>query len=71
MRYRETELPPDGPPPVAPTTNDFVELTVVLTLICGVLLLAGGIHGRQRWLKFWGGTTLVACAVYYAWTLLP
>ena len=71
MRYRETELPPDGPPPVAPTTNDFVELTVVLTLICGVLLLAGGIHGRQRWLKFWGGTTLVACAVYYARTLLP
>lgn len=67
MRYRETQVTPDGQHPTAPTTDDFVDLTVVLTLLCGVLLLGGGIHGRQRWLQFWGGATLVACAIYYAW----
>ena len=67
MRYRETELPLGSTDYVAPTTDEFVTLTVWLTLIIGFVLLAGGIYGKQRWLKFWGWTTLFACAVYYAY----
>ena len=70
MRYRETELIPGSTDYVAPTTDDFVDLTVGLTLIIGALMLAGGIYGKQRWLKIWGTTTLVACAVYYGWVYL-
>jgi len=55
MRYRETELPPGSTDYVAPTTDEFVALTVWLTLIIGLVLLAGGIYGKQRWLKFLAG----------------
>jgi hypothetical protein len=48
-----------------------VELTVALTLIIGLLALAAGRFGRQRWLTFWGGVTLMTCAVYYVWTRIP
>lgn len=67
MRYRETELKPGTTDYIAPTTDDFVDLTVALTLVIGVVLLGLGSHGRQRWLQFWGATTLVACAFYYGW----
>lgn len=70
MRYRETELPPGHTEYVAPTTDEFVELTVALTLLIGILLLVAGFYGKQRWLIFWGSTTLVACAVYYVWVAL-
>ncbi len=70
MRYRETELPPGSTEYVAPTTDAFVELTVGLTLVIGVLLLIAGVYGKQRWLGFWGVTTLIACAVYYVWVAL-
>ena len=51
-------------------TDAFVELTVGLTLVIGVLLLIAGVYGKQRWLGFWGVTTLIACAVYYVWVAL-
>lgn len=70
MRYRETELAPGTTEYVAPTTDEFVELTVGLTLVIGLLMLGAGIYGKQRWLVFWGSTTLVACAVYYVWVAL-
>jgi hypothetical protein len=71
MRYLESQVPPDAQAFVAPTTDAFVELTVALTLIIGLLALAAGRFGRQRWLTFWGRVTLLACAVYYVWTGLP
>lgn len=70
MRYRETELKPGSTEYVAPTTDDFVELTVALTLVIGMVLLGLGIFGKQRWLRIWGTTTLVACAIYYGWVYL-
>ena len=62
MRYL---LSADGSMTPAQNTADFVELTVWLTVISGVALLLLGLYGRQRWLQFWGGLTLVCCAVYF------
>jgi len=66
VRYRDSQLPEQIGAQV-PLTDDFVSLTVSLTLIIGVIFVAGGVYGRQRWLQIWGGLTLVACGVYYAW----
>jgi hypothetical protein len=65
MRYREEQAPVEGAQP-AGHTEDFVALTVWLTLLIGIVFVAGGLWGRQRWLTFWGVLTLLACAVYYA-----
>lgn len=66
MRYR-SELLAEGdlPPPVNALTNDFVTLTVWMTLAIGMLFLVADIRGHQRWLVFWGGLTLAACAIYW------
>ena len=53
MRYREGQLPEQTGTPV-PQTDDFVALTVWLTLIIGVVFVVGGFYGRQRWLIIWG-----------------
>ena len=66
MRFR---LNADGSMVPVQSTTDFVELTIWLTLISGVALLLLGLYGRQRWLQFWGGLTLVCCAVY--WLRVP
>jgi flagellar biogenesis protein FliO len=66
VRYRDGQLPEQIGAQV-PLTDDFVSLTVCLTLIIGVIFVVGGLYGRQRWLQIWGGLTLVACGVYYAW----
>ena len=62
MRYR---VLPDGTTAPVSNTGDVVELTVWFTLFCGIVLLFMGIKGRQRWLQFWGGLTLLCCAVYF------
>ncbi len=69
MRYREAQTPAETGSPV-PYTDDFVALTVWLTLLIGIVFVAGGIWGRQRWLLTWGVFTLIACAIYFAWPLL-
>ena len=56
--------------PVLPQSDDFVALTVWLTFIIGVAFIIMGIYGRQRWLQFWGITTLIACGAYFIWPLL-
>jgi hypothetical protein len=61
VRYREGAEALGGAPP----SQEFVTVTVWMTLIIGVVFLVAGIHGRQRWLVFWGALTLVACAVYF------
>ena len=48
-------------------TNDFVGVTVFLTLLIGILFVVAGWKGRQIWLGTWGVLTLIACAVYYLW----
>jgi len=50
-----------------PQTDDFVVLTVWLTLIIGIVFVVAGLYGRQRWLLIWGVVTLVACAIYFVW----
>jgi hypothetical protein len=62
MRYR---MLADGSTAPVQNTGDVVELTVWFTLICGILLLGMGLYGKQRWLQFWGGLTIVCVAVYF------
>ena len=62
MRYR---LLADGTTAPVQSTGNIVELTVWLTLICGLVLLGMGLYGKQRWLQFWGGLTLLCVAVYF------
>ncbi len=66
MRYREGQLPEQTGTAV-PQTDDFVVLTVWLTLIIGIVFVVAGLYGRQRWLLIWGVVTLVACAIYFVW----
>jgi hypothetical protein len=58
-------VPAQGTPPTS-HTDDFVALTVWLTLLIGIIFIAAGLWGRQRWLTFWGLLTLLACAAYAA-----
>lgn len=69
MRYRDGQLPEDTGLQI-PLTDDFVALTVWLTLLIGIAFVVGGVYGRQRWLTIWGATTLLACAVYFVWAAL-
>jgi len=61
MRY---QLAPDGSMVPPASSVGFIDLTVCLTLIAALGLLALGWHGRQRWLKFWGGLTVLGCVAY-------
>lgn len=69
MRYLEGHSPLDSGTPV-PHKDEFVGLTVCFTLLIGVIFICAGLYGRQRWLLFWGATTLVACGGYFAWSVL-
>lgn len=62
MRYR---MLADGSTAPVQNTGDVVALTVWFTLVCGIILLGMGVYGKQRWLQFWGGLTIVCVAVYF------
>ena len=62
MRYKLLE---DGTMSPVQTTGDIVELTVWFTLLSGIALLSLGLHGRQRWLQFWGALTILCVALYF------
>ncbi len=62
MRYR---LLPDGSMAPVENTGSVVEFTVWITLLCGIALLMMGLRGEQRWLRFWGGLTIICCGVYF------
>lgn len=61
MRYRIDET---GQQITAAGTDAFIVGSVVLGLIIGVLLVLTGMHGRQYWIAVWGGSLVVASAVY-------
>lgn len=60
MRYRE------GAPGIADygSTEGFLVATVVFTLITGIVFVIAGRYGRQLWLTFWGGLSILVCSVY-------
>lgn len=67
MRYRDTVGAADQPPAArAAEGQEVILLTVWMTLVIGVLFTVVGVRAGQRWLVFWGGLTLVACAAYFA-----
>jgi hypothetical protein len=71
MRYRADQLAiGDLPPTPAPLTDDFVTLTVWMTLVIGILFTLVGVRAGQRWLIFWGALTLLACAWYWVYLFL-
>jgi len=45
-------------------TSGVSDLTVAYTLIVAFLFIAMGRYGKQRWLIFWGGITVVAVVAY-------
>ena len=61
MRYRDTATALVNAAP----TQDFVTVTVWMTLVIGVLFLAAGLYAEQRWLAFWGALTLLARGGYF------
>lgn len=71
MRYRAEQLAVgDLPSTPAPLTDDFITLTVWMTLIIGILFTLAGVRAGQRWLIFWGVLTLLACAWYWVYLFL-
>jgi len=62
VRYRMTEGGQVGPPDMS---GDVVTATVWFTLLVGIVFLVAGLRGRQHWLKFWGATTCLCCALYF------
>lgn len=66
MRYRADQLVAgDVPPTPSPLTDNFVTLTVWMTLVIGIIFTVAGFRARQRWLIFWGALTLIACVWYW------
>ncbi|MDA0823329.1 MAG: hypothetical protein O3C28_13035 [Proteobacteria bacterium] len=61
MRYRIGEVPIES---TYAGTAEIVTVTVWLTLFIGIGFLLVGIRANQRWLAFWGGLTIAACAGY-------
>ncbi len=61
MRYRE-----GSPPGIADygVTEGFLVATVVFTLFTGIVFVIAGRYGRQLWLIFWGGLSILVCGVY-------
>ena len=55
MRYRSELLAEGKTPPYANAlTDDFVTLTVWMTVFIGILFTVAGLRSGQRWLVFWG-----------------
>jgi len=61
VRYRIDETGTLGA--AAQSSVDVTLATVWFTLFVGVVFIALGTRGQQRWLQFWGVLTCLACAV--------
>lgn len=62
MWYHETE---DVSQIGLPVEDGLIDATVVGTLLIGVVFIAMGRFGKQRWLIHWGVITIVACGLYF------
>lgn len=61
MRYQEHSEPESPPAGVSP---GMMAGTAGYTLLLGVAFIYFGLRGRQRWIAFWGGTMVLAGALY-------
>jgi hypothetical protein len=64
MRYRIESMPMDEN---MATTDDIYLLTIVLSLIIGVILTVLSIKGRQIWLAVWSVGLIFASIAYLIW----
>ncbi len=64
MRYRIGEMPGEAG---LGGTETVLLLTVLLSLLIGVVLTWLGIRGRQIWLATWSGGLIVASLAYLGW----
>jgi hypothetical protein len=62
MRYREVEGVAELGPPIE---DHLADATVFVTLLIGILFIAMGRFGRQRWLIHWGAISIIACVSYF------
>lgn len=63
MRYRIGADPGSG----AQATDDMLLLTVIFSLIIGVVLIWLARRGRQMWLMVWSVGLVIASVAYMAW----
>lgn len=63
MRYREVDDVTELGPPIG---DHLADASVFVTLLIGILFIAMGKYGKQRWLMHWGGISIIACVVYFA-----
>ena len=66
MRYRIGDDPTSG----ASATDDMLLLTVVISLVVGVVLIWLARLGRQMWLMAWSVGLVLASIAYIAWAAL-
>ena len=62
MRYKIGESGADA---AYGGSTHFVEITVILTFVIGILFLLAGYYGKQAWMKFWGYLTIFTCAGFW------
>jgi hypothetical protein len=67
MRYQEHTQPEQPSTGVNP---GMMAGTAGYTLLLGVAFVLAGMHGRQRWVAFWGVTMVLAGAAYMIALLL-
>lgn len=64
MRYREEDPAPNPDYPYSQDMHAMLSVSVVLSLMIGILLLYLGRRGKVMWLRWWSGG-LIACSVVY------
>ena len=63
MRYRIGADPGSG----AQATDDMLLLTMIFSLVIGVVLIWLARRGRQMWLMVWSVGLVIASVAYMAW----
>lgn len=61
MRYRIDQGVEQA---AASSTDSFIAGSVLLGLLIGVILVLGGVRGRQYWIAIWGGSLVLASVIY-------
>ena len=66
MRYRIGDDPSVG----APATDDVLLLTVVISIVVGIVLIWLARLGKQMWLMVWSIGLVLSSIVYLGWVSL-